>query len=143
MGFLYSIGAIDGGPQSSMSILRNSNVLCLCYLFPPKSHVQSKQRVHPMELYFLPPMSHITLPYVALSMLRVTDHSICRPWFDSPRCLLNRITLPSQPHILIILKIQHRGNINCRFHIEFSTCSNLRRCSVCVKLQVVKNRLMT
>ena len=33
-------GALDGGSQYRMSILRNSIVACLCHLFSPMSHVE-------------------------------------------------------------------------------------------------------
>ena len=43
-------GALDGGSQSRMSILRNANVTCLCRLFMPMSNVEFKKRLCPMSL---------------------------------------------------------------------------------------------
>ena len=37
-------GALDGGPQCRMSILRNGNVACHCRLFSPMSHAEFKKR---------------------------------------------------------------------------------------------------
>ena len=57
-------GALDGGPQCRMSILRNANVACHCRLFSPMSHVEFKKMLCPVSLYFTP-MSHVTRPNAA------------------------------------------------------------------------------
>ena len=48
-------GPLMWGFQCCMSILRNDNVACFCYLFPPMSYVEFKKRRCPMSLYFCPP----------------------------------------------------------------------------------------
>ena len=43
-------GALLGGPQCRMLILRNLNVACRCRLFPPMSHVEFKKGLCPISL---------------------------------------------------------------------------------------------
>ena len=63
-----SPGALYGGPQCRMSILRNGNVACPCRLFYPMSHVKFKNRLcRHVTMIFSPcrmsrsPMSHVKL----------------------------------------------------------------------------------
>ena len=58
------VGALNGFPQSRMSILRNGNVACHCCLFSPMSHVKFKKMLCRMSQYFLHSLSHVTKPYV-------------------------------------------------------------------------------
>ena len=48
------LGALDGGPQCRMSILRNGNVACLCRLFSSASHGKLKKLICPMSLHVYP-----------------------------------------------------------------------------------------
>ena len=76
-------GALDGGSKCRMSILRNSNIACSCYLFYPMSYVEFKNTLCHMSLYFfatfachqaLCRMSNLRNAHVALSILGVKGH---------------------------------------------------------------------
>ena len=71
----YSMGALDGGPQCRMLILRNGNVACLCHLFSSISHVEFKKRLCSMSLHCYPScrMSLSTMSHVGFKKCS------CRP----------------------------------------------------------------
>ena len=58
-GVIYALrdGALNGGPQCRMSILRNGNVACLCRLFPT---ILGKGNDNITTHYIVTLMSHIT-----------------------------------------------------------------------------------
>ena len=58
------VGPLTGGPECRMSILRNSNVACLCRLFMAMSHVEFKKYQCRMSLSFKA-LSHVDMLHVA------------------------------------------------------------------------------
>ena len=47
-----TVGALDGGHQCCMSILRNCTVTCLCHLFSSMSRFEFKKLLCHMSLHF-------------------------------------------------------------------------------------------
>ena len=57
-------GALDGGPQCRMSILRNDNVACHCRLFP-QCHMSNLRKCYFTCHCYVKHLSHVTKHYVA------------------------------------------------------------------------------
>ena len=98
-----------GGPQCRVSILRNSNVACLCLLFSPMSRVEFKERLCPMSLKFHTPcrmsLSHMSHVEFKKSPCRHVDFRGQGPYKTAVRYYHNTAIHHVQQYWIVLLHI--------------------------------------